>query len=240
MSWGLSRDPSDVLSLHGPLPAGEPTISLRYDVPAPGEPMRFERRFGSALERLEVVVADTGIALLTDRLHPLRAIHSDGRNYLRLEGFAIEPGEVISLDLARLASPGRSGGDLAALAAGLGALAAVAFLTAPLLRGRSEDEEASEEDSVLRNERESIYRALDDLDEDLETGKLSPEDHEQMRGELRARAASLLRAEREEHAVPSFATHCPGCGQPLHPGDRFCSQCGQSITVTAPPDDSPS
>ena len=237
MRWGLSRDPSGVLSLHGPLPAGEPTISLRYDVPVPSEPMHFERRLGSARERLEVVVADTGVAPLTDRLHPLRAIHSDGRNYLRLEGFAIEPGEVISVDLARLASRGGSEGQLAAVASGLGALAAIAFLTAPLLRGRSEDEEV-DEDSALRGERESIYRALDDLDEDLETGKLSPEDHEQMRGELRARAASLLRAEREGHATPSSPMHCPGCGRVLRLDDRFCSQCGQAITAAAPPDNS--
>lgn len=239
MRWGLSRDPSGVLSLHGPLPAGEPTISLRYDVPVPGEPMRFERRFGSALDRLEIVVADTGIAPLTDRLHPLRAMHSEGRNYLRLEGFAIEPGEVVSVELARLETQGGSARGFAALATGLGALAAVGFLTAPLLGGPRRDEEDSE-DTGLRGEREFIYRALDDLDEDLETGKLLPEDHEQMRGELRARAASLLRAEREGHPAPAPSPHCRGCGQALRAGDRFCSQCGQAITAAALPGDSAS
>ena len=60
--------------------------------------MHFERRLGSARARLEVVVADTGVAPLTDHLHPLRAIHSDGRNYLRREGFAENTLVVITSD----------------------------------------------------------------------------------------------------------------------------------------------
>jgi len=233
LRWGLSREPSGTLALHGPLPAGEPVISLQYDLPVQADPLHFERTFASPLDRLEVVVADTGIVPATPRLHPLRPLHSGGRNYLRLEAFAVEAGEVIPFDFARLPGHGRAPGDLAALASGLGALAAVVFLTAPLFAGRSQDEDAPE-DSLARSEREAIYRALDGLDEDLETGKLSLEDHEVMQGELRARAVSLLRAEREPSAAPSVATGCPTCGRPPRQGDRFCSQCGRALRTPLP------
>lgn len=233
LRWGLSREPSGILALHGPLPAGESVISFRYDLPVLGEPLHFERDFTTPLDRLEVVVADNGIAPQTRRLHPLRPLHSGGRNYLRLEAFAIEPGEVVSMEFARLQNVARSPGRLAALATGLGALAAVGFLIAPLLAGRRREGDPPES-SIPRSEREAIYRTLDDLDEDLETGKLSPKDHQQMRGELRARAISLLREERGNHATASVATQCPGCGRAIRADDRFCSQCGRALAAPSP------
>jgi len=233
LRWGLTPEPSGMLVLHGPLPAGSPVIAFQYDLPVRTEPVRFERSFGSGLDRLEVVVADTGIAPRTERLHPLRPLHNAGRNYLRLEGFAIEPGETIAMEFPRLENSGHAVGNMAAVATGVGALAAVGFLMAPLFTGHRREEEPPEI-SAARTERESIYRALDDLDEDLETGKIAAEDHEQMRSELRARAVSLLREEREPHRALPVATRCPGCGHDVAESDRFCSQCGQTLANASP------
>jgi hypothetical protein len=75
-----------------------------------------------------------------------------------------------------------------------------------------------------------VYRAVEALDEDFETGKLSPDDHARMRAELRARAVALLQAERSGDAPqPDAAPACPGCGAALRGTDRFCSQCGSPL-----------
>ena len=74
-----------------------------------------------------------------------------------------------------------------------------------------------------RRERESVLAALRDLEEDFETGKLDAADHAQMRGELRARAAALLAAERTAPAPPVPAAPpavpaCPSCAAPRRAG----------------------
>jgi hypothetical protein len=113
----------------------------------------------------------------------------------------------------------------------LGALGALAFLAAPLRSG--DHRPLPPRESTAAWERESIYRAIDALDEDLETGKVSADDHAQMRSALRARAVAVLARERaqeaEVSATPAFtpdAAPCRGCGAKLRLADRFCSQCG--------------
>jgi len=39
--------------------------------------------------------------------------------------------------------------------------------------------------------------------------------------------------EREAQTTPTETT-CPKCGQPVQPGDGFCSACGASLSVTCP------
>jgi len=54
-----------------------------------------------------------------------------------------------------------------------------------------------------------------------------------MRDELRARAASLLRAERSAEAAPAAderkATSCGACGAEPPQSARFCPQCGAPL-----------
>jgi len=79
-------------------------------------------------------------------------------------------------------------------------------------------------------EREAVYRAIEALDEDFETGKLSSDDHARMRAELRAEAVALLQSERSAAAPkPVAAPVCPGCGTAVRIADRFCSQCGAPL-----------
>jgi hypothetical protein len=121
------------------------------------------------------------------------------------------------------------------------------------LRGNATAARATDEPDPADVERDAFARALEDLDDDLATGKLSPEDHAVMRNELRARAAAqLLQKPAAEVAFtpphetaagcgqcgatpPAEARFCPQCGHPLrctscdHPieaGASFCSKCG--------------
>jgi hypothetical protein len=229
LAMGLSRDPSGALALHGPVPPGESTLALRYRVPVREEPLRFERRFGADLPLLGILLADNGILPETDRLHRRRPVRTEDRSYLHLEAFTLGRGEPIDVTLHRIE---RRAGMPRLAAAGfvlLVAAAALWFLLTPL----QAPEEGPTAAQATLDQRESIYRALEDLEDDFETGKLSAEDRDRMRGELRAQAVALLRAERETRATAAEAAlaGCPACGTEARAGDRFCSQCGEKLEV---------
>jgi hypothetical protein len=226
LDMGLTRDPQGALAVHGPIPAGESSLALRYQLPSAPGPVRFERRVGRDVPLFTLLVADTGLVPSADRLHRRRPFRTEDRSYLHLEAFGIAAGETVAVDLRplpqrrglpALASPGF------ALAAGL---AALAFLIAPL-RGRGDSAGTGEALPSASAEREAVYQAIEALDEDFETGKLSEADHERMRRELRAQAVALLRREREAAPTPAAApAACPGCGAAIAAEDRFCAQCG--------------
>jgi hypothetical protein len=227
LEWGLSRDPSGALAVSGPIPPGESQLAMRYRVPVTSDAITFERSFSTRVPLLSVLVEDTGIVPITERLHRRRPIRTEDRSYLHLEGFAIEPGESVTLHLQRL----RRGGGVSALAAagfvGLAALLAIGYLTGPL---RSDAQHAHPPEAEQSVELEAVYRAVEALDEDFETGKLSPDDHARMRAELRARAVAVLQAERSGAVPkPQAAPGCPDCGAALRGADRFCSQCGARL-----------
>ena len=101
----------------------------------------------------------------------------------------------------------------------------------------AEDEESI---SALGREREALILSIRDLDHDFETGKISEEDHREMRDGLRSRAVALLRQDRAEasasgsqDAAPAEATAeapiaCAACGAGLESAHRFCPQCGSA------------
>jgi hypothetical protein len=209
---GISRDPSGALSVRGPLPAGESMLSLRYRLPVESEPFAFTRSFGAPIELLSLLVADTGILPQSTRLHPRRPFRNESRAYLRLEAFAVDADETIELSLERLERKAPAG-----LASTLGSVD-----SAPRV----------ERESAEAIERIAVYEAIEAIDEDYETGKLSEADHGALRDELRARAVALLQAERssaQPAPVPTPST-CPGCQASARPGDRFCAQCGAVLT----------
>jgi hypothetical protein len=230
LAMGLDPDASGVLAVRGPIPPGDSTLALGYRLPAEGSAFRFERSFPRALPLLSVVVADTGILAETTRLHRLRSIRTEARNYLQLEGFEIEPEERIVIDLRQLPAPR----TLSALAsAGFAALAAagtIAFLIAPLRGGRQPEDSAETRATRLAAEREVVYASIRDLDEDFATGKLSEQDHAALRGELRAQAVRLLQTEREAApAATAEASGCASCGAELSRDARFCPGCGARL-----------
>jgi hypothetical protein len=233
LAMGAEPDPSGDLALRGPIPAGTSVVALRYRVPVAGEAVDLAPRFDRGAGALSVFVADTGIVVETSRLHRRRPIQTADRTFLHLEGFEIEPGESVPLRLARLAPP-RPPSRLATLGFSVAlAAAGIGFLVGPL---RARRDEAAVEPALaeLEIERESIVAALRSLEEDFETGKLDASDYEELRGELRARAAELIRrreaaarprAERPAAAEPA----CAVCAARLPPDARFCHRCGAAV-----------
>ena len=97
------------------------------------------------------------------------------------------------------------------IALGIAAVA-VAFVAAPffLLTGRNTEETPKNDDAPdalaeLLAEKETIYAAIQELDFDLKSGKLSAEDHQTLRRRYEAQAAAVLRRvdEFQEAAWPN-------------------------------------
>ena len=226
LTAGLRRDPGGSLALHGPLPAGSHQWAVGYRLPATARGAEILRRFDRDLPLLSVLVADTGVIAETDRLHRRRSVRSGDRLYLHLEAFALEAGETLELGLRRTAPRSDRGRWAATGFALLAGLAAFGFLASPLRGDADARARPSAEDGDARAlEMAAIRRSLADLDDDLETGKLTPDDHAVMRQALRARAAKLLLDEAPS-AAPADDV-CTGCGATLAPDASFCGQCGQ-------------
>ncbi len=231
------------IDVAGPLPAGDSTIELLYHVPVTDGRGEVTLSSSRAVPLLSIFVADTGLDIHSDRLHRRRPVRSQDRTYLNLEAFEVEPGEKVQLTLTSIESGGATGTTLAWIAAVVGAAAITALLLAPLRPTPSSAEEASSaDDTGAPGERESLYAAMRDLEEDFETGKLSAPDHELMHEELRVRALALLQREREEKrerplaAVPeTAAATCARCGAERREQDRFCGQCGAAFAPASAP-----
>ncbi len=242
LEMGIEADPSGALAFRGPIPAGASALALSYSLAAGSNEPIFSRRLGQTLPVLNVLIADTGVVPETTRFHRRRAATRGDRRYLHLEAFSIEPGETLEIGLRRLPAPSPlprwAGAGFTALAA----IAVVLFLSGPLRGTRREPEAAGREPARLAAEREAVYAAIRDLDEDFETDKLTPEDHESLRRELKARAVHLMERERRlsaEGAPPREvrrpseyaprAVFCIHCGAKLPERARFCSQCGEKV-----------
>ncbi|MEZ4332883.1 MAG: zinc ribbon domain-containing protein [Myxococcota bacterium] len=231
----------------GPLGSGETQLGYAYRLDAGPSGAELALRFPRAVSTLNVLIADTGLALESSRLHRLRAFRSGTRNYLHREAFNVADDETVDLRIEPLRARGmpREAGALVAIVSVIGA---AAFVVAPLTRRRRSamPAEASTADAAreqLRTEREATYEAILDLDHDFETGKLEPEDHRAQRDALRARAIALLAAERAEAdadtpsevASASEPTTTPqplpadGAARlapPLPRAAGYCPQCG--------------
>ncbi len=246
LALGLESDAGGALALRGPLPAGRSELRIRYQLPVSSNPVRFARRFPLALPVARLLVADTGVVPETRRLHRLQSVAVADRSYAHLEGLAFEAGEELAVDLRRIQLGAGLPRGVSLALVGAGGLLALLLLSAPLrdARGRVADAAPDAGESGAAREREALYAAIADLDHDFETGKLSPEDHERMRDELRARAVALLRSERAqagargsgasapERALGETAPaqrRCSACAAPVEASARFCSHCGARL-----------
>ncbi len=80
------------------------------------------------------------------------------------------------------------------------AVAVVAFVVAPFFlltgepsEGTSKNPETPEDLAEVLAEKETIYAAIQELDFDLKSGKLSPEDHAVLRQRHEAQAGAVLK-----------------------------------------------
>jgi hypothetical protein len=238
----------------GPIGPGEHSLGYSYRMPSDAKGVSLDMRFPREVATLNVLIADTGLALDSTRLHRRRPFRNGTRNYLHREAFNVGPDEIVDLEIEPLSGEGLPQQASMALVVA-GAAAAGLFLMAPLRRTtrRRDDEDLAA--ARLRDEREAVYTAIADLDHDFETGKLDSSDYHEMREELRGQAIELLRAERARGArgapaegpptsappaaAEPAATSSPTTGKPgsraapdgAQPPatSRFCPSCGGQI-----------
>jgi hypothetical protein len=240
---GLAADPKGGLAVVGPLPPGESNVEFLYRRPLSGGPVDLSLRFERPTPLLSVYVSDTGLVADSERLHRRRPVRSeDGAFLLHLEAFDVEAGETVPLRLTPLPPSTGTAHRFVIVGVLVAAAGAVWLLVAPLARRERGADEWEQELPELRRERESLYTAMRDLDDDHETGKIDDADWQTMRDDLRARALALLEAERTAAPVaPPGArapaapvrAFCSACGAAIRPDDRFCAQCGTRLAPGA-------
>lgn len=116
--------------------------------------------------------------------------------------------------------------------------AALAVILLPLLRPEAPAPAPAWELPELEETRKGqALLALREIEFDLATGKLSAEDHAELKERFTVEAAAALR---EEGAAPvaaapvaaapkGGAVRCPTCGPRPESDARFCSNCGRGV-----------
>jgi cytochrome c-type biogenesis protein CcmI len=216
------------LELRGPFLPGEREYVIAYDVAAQGNALETEFALPPGAELVELLVRDFGVRADVTGLHPARSARQSDELYLRWVGFEPEGGSVVPVRLEPLAPrepPSRA--LQALLAAALSALVA-----AWVLRPIGSRAVALPSRDAQSDERDAVVAALRDLEHDYETGKLSAEDRERLRSDLRREALRAMRPAPVEPARaepgPAAAPAC-SCGRAAQAGDRFCAACGKPL-----------
>ncbi len=217
-----------VLELRGPVFPGPREVAFSYDVDAGGADLESEVYLPDGTPAFDLFVRDTGVAIEAGPLHPARATRDEeGTLYQRYVGFDLAadtrfPLVIRTLPVRSAGSPLASALLLALLGAGL-----VLFVGRPLTQ-RSPVADAVTDDPA-EAEKQALYAALEDLEHDFETGKLTSADRDRLRDELRRDALrGLARVQGSEAAEPSPERAC-SCGHRPAAGDRFCASCGKPL-----------
>jgi len=254
---GLIPTENGGFDLVGPIGSGTTSLGYSYRMPVARGGVRLDMRFPGDIQTLNVLIADTGLALDSSRLHRRRPFRSGTRNYLHREAYNISPDEIVDLELVPIRDTGFSANTAAALAIAAAAAGAF-FLVAPLRTASRREVVGESPEDAIQAKREAIYTAISDLDHDFETAKLEEDDYQEMRERLRGEAIELLRAERDGNpagessngstasssgtadtkASADSSTHaalgttggfCPSCGGKVIAAWRFCSHCGGTL-----------
>ena len=220
---GASIQSDGRIAVLGPLPQGESPLSMHLRFPSTPQGAQIDLGFPRELPLLNVLVADTGVHVQSDRLHRRRPMRMGTRLYLYREAFDIAADERLALRLERIERVSLPRTGTRATVLGLAALGLL-FMLAPL-QGPGRSRTAPPQEDPARSEREALYEALRDLDHDFETGKLGEADRDQLRAEIEGRAAQLIAREKRATA-PS---HCPTCQAEREPSWTFCAHCGASL-----------
>lgn len=228
-----------VAEIRGPILPGAEGFSLQlaYDLDTRDTPLDTAISLPDAVEELAVYVQDFGIDVDAGGLHPARPTREQDVIYQSFLGFELPAGSRLPFRVSAL-PPATELPQLAlALGAALLAGALLFFVARPLaaIAGRSAGARTGEvaEESPAKAALES---ALADLEHDFETGKLSPDDRDRLREDLRREALAALVRERmpleaasasgSESAAPARACDC---GRVAGAADRFCAGCGKAL-----------
>jgi hypothetical protein len=221
---GGPRVTGDTLELRGPIFPGEQEIRFFYDLAGTEADLAAEIGFPDAMEFVEVYVKDFGIKVDPGPLHPSRSSRNGDVIYQHYVGFDLPAGTRVPLKVQALRPQPTPQGWLQALILGLIGIG-IAFY---VVRPAGEPAAASATTAIeVEPEKEALVAALRDLEHDFETGKLSVEDRDRLRRDLKREALKSMA--HPQAGKPSSAPGTCRCGNVPSAGDRFCSACGSAL-----------
>lgn len=215
-----------VLELRGPIYPGERELEISYDVGDDSGRLESAVPVAAPLEEATLLLRDFGMRVDAGALHPTRPVRQKDSIYMRYVGFDLAPGVRIPLSVEPLDPPLRLRPWLHALVAASVAFGLGLLVLAPLERTPRVAEASAGEGT--RSERDAIDAALQDLEFDYETGKLSAGDRDRLRADLRKEAVRAIARARRPSAPAPAPSPC-ACGRAPQPGDRFCAACGKPL-----------
>jgi len=224
-----------VAEIRGPILPGDQGASFQigYDVEAPDTELDTVVALPSAADDLGVYVQDFGIDVDAGPLHPARPARDNDVIYQAFLGFELPAGTEVPIRVRALPPatqiPQWLIGAIAALFAG----GLLFFVAGPLVFARLAGAGSGAAPLEESPAKAALAAALRDLEHDFETGKLSPDDRDRLRDDLRREAVGALARERgvfaaEPAAEPAAERVCQ-CGRVAASEDRFCASCGKAL-----------
>ena len=228
---GLAEIAGSELVYRGPIYPGSGRIFVGYVAPAVSFRDGFVRHLNGDVDALEIHVGAGVPGLSAEDMEWVGRSTAHGGGYETWQGTGFRRGSHVTLRFSGSEVGGTGSSILFWIVLGGMILLVVAYLALPIIR--PEEARSSEALDALENERFRAFDAVRELDQDHEMGKLSDEDHAEMRGILKARAIDVMARMDAAETVAATADHarpvCTSCKSHVGPQDRFCGQCGVAL-----------
>ena len=223
-----------VVEIRGPfLPGGEGfTLQFAYDVDAADAEFATTIALPDAVDQLGVYVQDFGVDVDAGALHPARPTREQDVIYQSFLGFELPAGSQLPFRVRALPPAMPLPRGAAALLAAVLAGALLYFVAGPLVFAGLGAQGVATEPPEESPAKAALAAALFDLEHDFETGKLSPDDRDRLRDDLRREALTALARERgqlEAAPVSAPSSQACVCGRVFGSADRFCASCGKAL-----------
>jgi hypothetical protein len=228
------------MEIYGPIFPSQQIAEVEYVVNGKGRELDTELVLAQPVGELRLLLPPAEFAFEVPTLHPGPADRDQRTGALRHQtfvGFDLPAGTRIPLRLVPRSAPQPLSTTGTVLMVVAMFTVAAGLVLQPILAGQVASARAVAE--PVSGENEALFIALRDLEEDFELGKISPEDRERMREELRSEALRNLANSRRSapgtapagskgKAAERSAQRCT-CGHAVETGARFCSACGRRI-----------
>ncbi len=235
---GLSLD-NGAVAVRGPIYPGERSYEFAYDVQDPGDGLQVDLDLPDSAATVEVMVRDFGAEIDAGPLHPARPVRSSDQVYQRYVGFDLPGGTSIPLQVTPFPPAQPLPMALRVLLIGLLAGSLCYYVVRPFAADAATGLGGGLGEDGAEAEKAALVTSLRDLEHDFETGKISAEDRDALREEVRREALEALARARSLEAKSSAPApeaaeseeppaSCE-CGFSPRPGDRFCGGCGRTL-----------
>jgi hypothetical protein len=234
------------LELFGPLFPAQQVVRIEYPLTGTGRDLEMELVLAQDVGEIRMLLPPAGFSADAPGLHPgpMERSETGALRHLTFRGFNLPAGTRIPLRLTARSAPAAfsepAALGLLLLLLGVGA----AVVLQPALASAKFGAPAAP-GTAASPEKEALFGALRDLEEDFAQGKVSSEDRARMREELLEEAKrTLARAREPEQTEPAAAPasagaassagakrprFCSNCGHEHERAARFCSSCGRAI-----------